>query len=746
MAVDPYSPCPCGSGQKFKWCCQKVEAHAERADRMAQNGQLDAAIEVLEEGLRKEQDNPWLLTRKAVYQLRKREADSAKATLQRVLTRQPKHLGALALFTRLILELEGPEAGAAQLQRALTAVPEERALMSGLARLVGIALSDAGLYAAALKHLELGRSLSPEGATGFEAIRMIERSPAVPAWLKNPYRLAPPPASLSGPARERFEQALHRGEAGLWASAASGFEALSTDKAAGVYADRNLGLCRLWMADDEGAVTALRRHNARAGATTDAVDLEALCQLIAEPGPDDLVEHVQLILPLRDGDALLNTLRADPMVYSLGEGPIDSEDPESPEVEQFGLLDRKRVAFRPDLRGDEIPRLRARVLVGKEIVALETYDDGRLDDEIERFRALAGSTISPAHPRTKVLGKVTRTSLALSWDWLLPEGTEPEVAKRLNSQEGARLVQQNWPTTPTPYLGGRTPLRAAEIGGFEVPLRAAVLQLEGTHEEWGKEVDFNALRAALKIGPEPADDPEKTDIAQLHLARLDRLEVADLGDERLAEVYRRATANGLLGVVERAAKALVERPEAWARVGIEPMQVHADLATLAAAGGRAEEALEWIRRGRQAEPAATRAATARDWDLIELKTRARVEHPEKWVPDLAVMLERFSDDPAAHQALLSTLIQLGLVSMVPHPERPDEVLVDPRALHALLTQYGPRVTTASGQLGVAATRGQLWTPGSSAAPGGSSGIWTPGSAAPAPAAGSEKSKLIIPGR
>jgi uncharacterized protein YchJ len=47
--VDPYSLCPCGSNKKFKWCCQKVEPHAERAQRLVENNQFDAAISVLTE-------------------------------------------------------------------------------------------------------------------------------------------------------------------------------------------------------------------------------------------------------------------------------------------------------------------------------------------------------------------------------------------------------------------------------------------------------------------------------------------------------------------------------------------------------------------------------------------------------------------------------------------------------------------------------------------------------------------------
>ncbi|MEA2632804.1 MAG: hypothetical protein QOE66_3023, partial [Chloroflexota bacterium] len=80
-------------------------------------------------------------------------------------------------------------------------------------------------------------------------------------------------------------------------------------------------------------------------------------------------------------------------------------------------------------------------------------------------------------------------------------------------------------------------------------------------------------------------------------------------------------------------------------------------------------------------------------------------------------------------------------------EQPDDLVADPRPLQALLARYGPRVTTASGQLGVAATKGEIWTPGSSA---GGGAIWTPGSgpagAVPAPAPGGEKPRLIIPGR
>ena len=134
--VDPYSPCPCGSGQKYKWCCQKVEAYAERAQRLVDNGQFESALKPLDEGLAKVPANPWLSTRKALVQLQLNQSDAAKLTLRELLQSHPDNLVGSILMTRLVLETEGPTAGAAQFQQALSAHPGgDRAT----ARIAGVA-------------------------------------------------------------------------------------------------------------------------------------------------------------------------------------------------------------------------------------------------------------------------------------------------------------------------------------------------------------------------------------------------------------------------------------------------------------------------------------------------------------------------------------------------------------------------------------------------------------------------------
>jgi hypothetical protein len=121
----------------------------------------------------------------------------------------------------------------------------------------------------------------------------------------------------------------------------------------------------------------------------------------------------------------------------------------------------------------------------------------------------------------------------------------------------------------------------------------------------------------------------------------------------------------------------------------------------------------------------------------------RSRPPEVWVPTLAVLLQRYGQDENAMSLVFSNLLQIGLIRALPHPERPGEFLLDSRPLQALLNEYGPRIATAAGTLGVDAAKGGIWTPDAAVTTTGSttpSGIWTPD----APTRPSGEKKLILP--
>src|SRR5262245_7896814 len=198
-SVDPYSPCPCGSGQKFKWCCQKVESYAERAQRMVDNGQFESALRPLAEGLAKVPDNPWLLLRRALIELHLNQLGPARQSLEALLKKNPGHPGGTILMTRLALETEGAAAGIASFQQGLSAMePERRREVAPLAAFVGISLARDGFPIAAIKHLELAQQWGgDQDESVASALRTLRARPDLSPWEKNPYRLWPPPEGVT---------------------------------------------------------------------------------------------------------------------------------------------------------------------------------------------------------------------------------------------------------------------------------------------------------------------------------------------------------------------------------------------------------------------------------------------------------------------------------------------------------------------------------------------------------------------
>ena len=45
MAIDPYSPCPGGTGKKLKFCCSDLIGDLEQIDRLIEGDQISSALE-----------------------------------------------------------------------------------------------------------------------------------------------------------------------------------------------------------------------------------------------------------------------------------------------------------------------------------------------------------------------------------------------------------------------------------------------------------------------------------------------------------------------------------------------------------------------------------------------------------------------------------------------------------------------------------------------------------------------------
>ncbi len=604
-------------------------------------------------------------------------------------------------------------------------------------------LARADFPAAAIKHLELAVQLAgPDPRRPPGPVETIKANPENSLWEKNPYVLWEAPDGVSPEYRESFDRAIRWANDGLWSSSASAFELLAAGSGAGAIADRNRGLCLLWLADDEGASATLKRYIQRSKPTTDAVELEALCQRIGKVPPRDLVEFVQLKWSVRNRERLLAALQSDLSVIQGESRPLDLADPESPDVDAFVLLDRSRSTAHEGLKREDIPSVLGDVLVGADAVYLETYDDGRLDRLSDRFTTLAGASIPPAHPKTRVIRKEPRDLLALSWRWQLPEGLGAEDQRRLEAEQFAHIVRDVWPKTPHPFLRWRTPLQTAKAGDAETSLRAAVLLLETGEGAPANALDWNEFRSSLGLKPEPALDPDTVDIDRTHIGRLGSIPADRLDDDRLIALYKRARQWGATVAVENAARRIAAQPSLLIKAEIETVVLYGDLARYAATRRDRELAELWLAQGQNVDPPLKRSAHAIAWKMLGLEIDMALLAPEDWVPKLAGILEQYCVNREATSAVFTRLLQLGLVQLRHDPEKPEQAILDTRILESLLAQYGPRVVGPAAEPGGAATRGQIWTPGAAAGPG---SVWTPGSAS-APGPGRQTAKLIVPGQ
>ncbi|MBN9122490.1 MAG: tetratricopeptide repeat protein [Planctomycetes bacterium] len=79
MALDPYAPCPCGSGKKFKWCCAPYFPTVEKAFEQEEQGQHEAALQTIKGLLTAHASNPsvWLYYAQFLYKAGAAELETA---------------------------------------------------------------------------------------------------------------------------------------------------------------------------------------------------------------------------------------------------------------------------------------------------------------------------------------------------------------------------------------------------------------------------------------------------------------------------------------------------------------------------------------------------------------------------------------------------------------------------------------------------------------------------------------------
>lgn len=615
MPLDAYSPCPCGSGKKFKWCCQPIHVYITKAFQQDEDGQHEMALKTMEELTAAHPDNPEAWGRKAELLWRHQRAEEAENTLQKAFDLNPNY--PFGQFLRgMFRREEGEIQGALLLFRkaADTVDLEAKDLLAGIWALIADCEIKMNRPVATRAALKLAVHFNPADESAREALDSYadDRSP-LPRSARREYSFEKPSASLSPERKAAWDQALQRAGTGKMSDAAWAFGELTgsdPDNAAAWY---NLAVVRAWLGDNRRALEALDRYlalEADAGKATNAWALgEVLRFGQGMEDQADILEHAylyQIADPQRVSAAIQHLQSQRKLIVFPGR--------ENEPVLNALVLERP-VSLTAEQAASRPPRLGAYLLVVMDRLRIWHTDPEALEKVREELRERSGPGLTNEKPEVATPG--FRDALASSMVFPV-DVTEPEERLKQVRQEEERYFEEKWLHLPRKSLNGTPPIDAAGHPVLRNKLAGVIQFLQECALPTGQPYDFDRLRRKLGLlagapavaQPAAASGP---DIGSMSAPELAQLPTATLPDDQLEQAYQSALKLDAKELAGRFALELVGRPPRPERPDRFPWYTH--LVQVALGQGNTDAALDFLNDGEKADCEQNEGRRRNDYEL-----------------------------------------------------------------------------------------------------------------------------------
>lgn len=709
MELTAYSPCPCGSGKKLKFCCQRIADEMERAERLSEGNQPHVALQHLEQLSRKHPNNPWIETTRAILHLNLDESSMSRDVLRGLLEHHPDHELAITLLAAATYQADGLFAAKRAIHRAFQrGARKYPVIISGLASSMAAFFLQAGRVMAAREHLALALRMAPEQRRQEEFVHLLELdgNDQFPYPLRGSHPLPVIPAPTEDLQKE-IRKAQKYSAIGCWSIAGDLFEALSRTLPESAEVWQSVGLCRAWDGEEGLAAEALHRAAKLATDQAQAIECETLAQTLDQQSSPDRINMATWTGKVESMSLLLTRFDTQPR-FERFERPRDDEG--------AMMAGNYRILDRLPWQGTDFSQLTLETLP-RSIAAVALYDadpdageaaavylTGDVGQELEASKTLideaAGGLIQWS---TEVEQPVVTASIPAELQIFrlrgaFPSATPPTFGRRLNKEHWDRVINELWPRQPLKALGGRTPLEAAANPELKTALYGAAYLFDANCQQHAYSPNLEAVLARLNLEPVPpiALD-ESTQLSLLSVMQTHRLSLDLLTDEQLVTVVNRAMLSRHMGFLYRVLKVALNRPGCEAEIDLK--RCLRAMIDLCIALGNRDEALEWLEVARsKPHPDESDVEYQWSWDMTELGLR--LEEPSD--PKLQQLLDRFVHyySPKLPQ-IRGHIERLLKVFGVPSP------------------WDSPRVVSASGSTGV-------WTPGSAQPAASPSKLWLPG--------------------
>jgi tetratricopeptide (TPR) repeat protein len=564
MTNDPYSPCPCGSGKKFKWCCQPIHEQIAKIYAMDEAGQHEAALRAMEEVVAEHADNAEAWGRKAQLLFQNEKPEEAEATLDKAFALFPNYPFGFFLKARFRL-YEGEIAGALSLLRKSAEFYDPNA--GDILAQIYIEIFDCEMKLnhpiAAHAAAELAAKYTPANDNLRQGIATVfgKDNPNLPASARQLYAFKTLPASAGPERRAAWDTALKSSATGKLSDAVKAFELLTQGGTVEAAAWYNLGLSLAWAGNNSAAVAALDQYVNAETDETQAAQGWALAEILrfgqGMEDQADTVEH-SIAFGVRDPKAFVAALGELEKAGLLTGTRVNQEEGVLSSI----VLEPPPPALTPELEAKQNLKPAAYVALMQNFVRLWHTKLEPLTAVFERFKQTLGDLVV----QTQAVRGPAKFLESLSEAISFPRSVANQEEAQQRMREGfEKFYEEVWIHRPLKSIGNVPPIDAVGHGVLRKKLRGVLQFLRECGDLTKYPYDFDRLYRKLGLlegapAPATADGAAKLDIAALNAAELAALKTDTLSSAELDQAYQAAVKLDAKEIAGVFAAQLVERP------------------------------------------------------------------------------------------------------------------------------------------------------------------------------------------
>jgi tetratricopeptide (TPR) repeat protein len=702
MSLDPYTPCPCGSGKKFKWCCTAYFPTIEKAFEQERQGQHEAALQ----------------------------------TMRGLVAAHPTSAPVRGFYAQVLYNAgmadQSPEEQARKVEQAEEVLAEALKLNPNFGMAYNLRAqfreNEGELIGALLLYRKAAETYDPEAHDQLAAVfwkvyqyeaTLLNRPVAARAALERVVRYHPADAELRAQFEEEFgpdgphpaaaaKKYLFRPTAkpvpeaaatGRYSDARQAFEDLTRLTPGDPAAWFNLGVVLAWMGEQPKAVAALATSIELETDDRRAEEAGALAEVLrCGYGMENDTDHLShsFVMPIRDAQPVQGLLQA---YVQSGKLRGMRQNPESRMI--VGVL----VEELPSLiavGSVALARVAARLIIGQGAIRLSHPNRDSVAKAADDIRtALQLAVEQPAESTTPLnFGDVVLEALAQ------PTASADEAAVEAKLRDYATHYFENvWTHRPLKALSGNTPLDAVGSKVLRKHVFGVVKFLEDCfravlpHRQVGQELiplnlyDFAALRHKLGLEyvaadppavhvpeepkaekaaapdarpaaaapapappPAPAAAPKPRDVGAMNTAELAALDVAALAVGELEKA--------MLAAVKLDARELAV---AFAQAGLlkpfdpatpDRYRLYATAITGAAAGGDTARAAELIDAGARYDAEHNGGQRATEYKLRKAQLYVKAKDAERAAAEFEALVAMHPDEGKFYTTAAEEMLRL----------------------------------------------------------------------------------------